>query len=693
MNRLSDLQSTLRQNLEDNRAQQGSIEFIIVCFDKTTTTADWIHTNFAEELESRYLCFHQSDDLDSWHFGKAKNSFRGLTRGRIYASLDGDNFTGPGGAKHIIETFESNDYDCIFHQFQGDWGDGTCGRVSMTVQDYEDIGYDNDLLPRQWDELDAILSILVQRRSRRYVCYSGKSILEKSRPFARFIRENALEVRTVELDGNLDPLSSVSFGSAVGQHSSSYVKDDEALKYSSLFNHLCSFLKNTHSDKLRTQYVGDLVNAQRAMSERLDPRVLLSWLLTPERDDSPNLARGDVALVACIRNEEHLEGWLEHYRTLGVTHFLLVDDGSTVPIGIRAEAHDVWVWRPKCGQFRHAKAFWLEVLLRVYARDRWVITADGDEYLELPKTPCEDEENLVARRPLQQLICWAQKQGIRYFPGILFDLAPGKDALPALRRQQTLDQSDFTHYQFRPANPSAAYLNHNTVRWSYGEYAPWAYRVDLRFRLNRSFDSLRKFPLFRMDTDVHLNQGFHDLILDGAKRSASDFGRPDLLVIRHFKLLNMQRSLDSEELRPCHAYHEDTQISVSRLRQNIVNALRAGCLSPFTYTFLNHSMTPVPGRFKVTLRAAQQAYSQPACIGLVVSRRADILVTIADTSPRICGEIIQARSLDEAAEWVMRKTPFSSISEKGEGYVSLSMNRAGLSAGRYTRSAHNARDS
>ena len=270
MNRLSDLQSTLRRNLDDNREHQEKIEFVVVCFDRDAVTATWVKRNFSEEIASGYLRFYQSTSLKKWHFGRAKNAFRGLLRGRIYASLDGDNFTGPAGGKHIIEVFEAYEYNCIFHQFQGDWGDGTCGRVSMTREDYETIGYDEYLLARQWDELDAILTILVQNPLRRYICYQGKSIATKSWPFKRFIQENDIKIHTIELDGKLDPLLHARSGVSVGKHKSSYVHDNEELKYSSIFNHLSSFCKNTRDDALCNSYINELVDIQRIIAERLD---------------------------------------------------------------------------------------------------------------------------------------------------------------------------------------------------------------------------------------------------------------------------------------------------------------------------------------------------------------------------------------------------------------------------------------
>ncbi len=445
MNRLVDLQATLRRNLHDNRVQQDRVEFIVMCFDRGTETADWIQQNFAKELASGYLRFYQSDRLRRWHFGRAKNGFRGISKGRIYASLDGDNYTGPAGGQHIIDVFEANGYDCIFHQFQGDWGDGTCGRVSMTMQDYEEIGYDDDFLPRQWDELDAILSILVRYSSRRYVCYRGKSIAKKSGPFARFISENSVDIRTVEIDAHLDPLVKTNGGCTVGQHDNKYVQENAQLKYFSIYNHLFSFIKNCQDVERREHYVSEIVAAQRDMVQHIDSHVLLDTFLVADSVGNIISSSTDITLIACLKDEPCIDEWLNHYRNLGVTRFFLIDDHSVKPLSIRCQAPDVHIWRPDAGRFRFSKAFWIELLARNYCMGQWVITVDGDEYIRLPEG-CADEHTQCQFR---HLIDYAERNSLAYFCGFLLDLFPAAENYASASEDTPIPLSNFTHYQFR----------------------------------------------------------------------------------------------------------------------------------------------------------------------------------------------------------------------------------------------------
>lgn len=676
MNRLSDIQATLRQNLADNFNDRHQIEFIVVCFDKDEKTSKWILDNFRAELASGYLRFYRSDRLETWHFGKAKNAFRNLMKGRIYVSLDGDNFTGPGGGRYIIDIFEANAYDCVLHQFQGNWGDGTCGRISLTAEDYRTSGYDDNFLPRQWDELDALLSILVRHPSRRYVCYAGKSIVKKSQPFARFISDNDIQVNTVELDPNSDPLVRASTTVAVGQNKNSYVQDDERLKYSSVFNHLTSFFKNTSSDALRARYVSELVDVQRTMAAKLEIDVLMHWYLMPTRADACVVEPGRIVLTACIRNEEHLEEWLDHYRGLGVTRFLLVDDGSSDPISQRIKAPDVWVWKPKCGIFRYSKAFWLEILLRNYACNRWSITVDSDEYLELPRVAQANAKAAVhPNTPLSQLVKWAHAKNIRYFSGFLLDLVPDRKCLPKIRSRQALPRGAFSHYQFRPITVSKLYERQNTVKWSYNYHANWAYRIDIRYRLNRAFDSLRKFPVFLMDVDVHLNQGFHDLIVSGEKRSAKEMGRADLLPIRHYKMFSTQQDAISQEVRPTSSYHHETRVNLDRLRRNFDATLAGAVMSPFTYQFFDYSLVPVPGTSHITVRAvgAEKEASVNETFGLALLRKADIFVKLKNGAACVRNGAIEAKSMDDAVDWLRAMTPFHTVVERSTNHVTLAL--------------------
>jgi glycosyltransferase involved in cell wall biosynthesis len=96
---------------------------------------------------------------------------------------------------------------------------------------------------------------------------------------------------------------------------------------------------------------------------------------------------GALLCVACVRNEAlRLPYFLEHYRRLGVDHFLIVDnaseDGTT---DILQDASDVSVFfteepysQSRCG------LDWLNELLDTYAVGHWTLTVDADELFAYP---------------------------------------------------------------------------------------------------------------------------------------------------------------------------------------------------------------------------------------------------------------------------------------------------------------------
>ncbi len=671
MNRLADLQSTLRRNLDDNRAQRGRVEFIVMCFDKGMETAEWIQQNFAEDLATGYLRFHQSDRLRSWHFGRAKNGFRGLPRGRIYASLDGDNFTGPAGGQHIIDVFEANAYDCIFHQFQGDWGDGTCGRLSMTMQDYEAIGYDQDFLPRQWDELDSILSILVRNPSRRYVCYRGKSIARKSGPFARFLRENELYIRTIEIDGNLDPLVKMNGVCAVGQHDSNYVPQDAQLNCFSIYNHLFSYIKNCQDTERREQYVSEIVAAQRDMVLHVDSQILLDAFLLADSAGEIVSSATDITLISCLKEEPGVDEWLNYYRKLGVTRFFLIDDHSVKPLAVRCQATDVHIWRPEAGRFRFSKAFWIELLARNYCMGQWIITVDGDEYIRLPEG-CTDEHTQCR---FCHLIDYAERHSLTYFCGFLLDLFPAAENYDTASKNIPIALSKFTNYQFRMGrNLAGAYKNNEGSRWSYGEHCGWAYQIDIRYRVNRAFDSLRKFPIMKYDISMNIHQGFHDLIIDGENRSWTELGRQDLLPILHHKIYNLQFADFSSEYNECDSYYSITRKNMLRFIKDRFLHLRQMVVSPFSYPYLGYGTVPLPSASSITLLWHDDLKASFAGdFDSAINRSAPVIVKRGASLHVVNVMEILSLHFDDAIWWFMTHTPFKNMIRRTEDTAVLSV--------------------
>jgi hypothetical protein len=106
-------------------------------------------------------------------------------------------------------------------------------------------------------------------------------------------------------------------------------------------------------------------------------------------DDKPiDTGIGEVLCFAGIRNEiDRFPRFLEHYRSIGVNRFFILDNGSND--GTR----DYVISQPDCHCFHTEGSHfaknveppnWVNTLLRVHGIDHWCISVDGDELFVYP---------------------------------------------------------------------------------------------------------------------------------------------------------------------------------------------------------------------------------------------------------------------------------------------------------------------
>ncbi len=105
------------------------------------------------------------------------------------------------------------------------------------------------------------------------------------------------------------------------------------------------------------------------------------------KDRTAQIARDDILLFATMRNEApRLPHFLEHYRGLGIGHFLIVDNGSEDDTAaILQDQADVSLWHTQAG-YKAARfgMDWMTWLLRRYGHGHWTLTVDADELLIYP---------------------------------------------------------------------------------------------------------------------------------------------------------------------------------------------------------------------------------------------------------------------------------------------------------------------
>ncbi len=159
--------------------------------------------------------------------------------------------------------------------------------------------------------------------------------------------------------------------------------------------------------------------------------------LTPVQNHTQQIAPADILLFATLRNEAlRLPYFLQHYRALGVRHFLIVDNGSDDgTLDLLKAASDVSVWQTDAS-YKSARfgMDWLTWLLMRYGHGHWTVTVDADELLIYPQWETRD---------LTVLTTQLTSEGHRSLGTLMLDLYPkgspdaqryhaGEDPIPIL---------------------------------------------------------------------------------------------------------------------------------------------------------------------------------------------------------------------------------------------------------------------
>jgi len=176
---------------------------------------------------------------------------------------------------------------------------------------------------------------------------------------------------------------------------------------------------DTNMDRAETQPIADAVFAYRMRWKR---RRLLyrSW---KRRNEITSISRAEipetgVLVFSTMRNEIlRVEHWLDHYRALGVAHFLVVDNESDDGTAeFLSKQPDVSVWRtPNSYKASRFGVDWLTCLQHRYGHGRWCLTVDADELLVYPDSDT---------RSLAELVDYLEKQGQAAFGALMLDMYP-----------------------------------------------------------------------------------------------------------------------------------------------------------------------------------------------------------------------------------------------------------------------------
>lgn len=484
----------------------------------------------------------------------------------MFSSLDADNFVSAQETRQILSLYAELGDRFVFHHFSGTWGDGTCGRVTLSSQAYRAVGYDETFLPRQFDEVDMIVSTLIPDPDLLFIAYPAADIFEKSTRLRKFLQDSEISMsKRIVPDYRVDmPLDAKETG---------YTQRHPWLARMAAFNEHLSFAKHSRSPEQKEAHLGAATAAADALIDAMSPdEVLPNFFGIAAGSVLPTLDGSRVPLFACVRDDAHLlRHWYRHYKALGCGPFVIVDNGSARPVQETLPFADVHVLTPAAGHYRACKAIWLKAAMRALLADgQWVVTVDSDEFVDIPSKMGRSFSGLTRR---------AEASGAVRIPGLLMDMLPRKPeaVVDALGRGQAVVDL-FDHHLLDASADRQVYSQNSSIKWAFGEGWPASFCVDARYRFFGTFDVLRKVPLLRYCRGVTLNQGFHDLSHPVAGRADSTEWMGDcILPIRHFKLAKLfDASLKDQVERQGNTpdlYHPRTASNIRKFMQTEVGEL------------------------------------------------------------------------------------------------------------------------
>jgi len=143
MNRLEYLKETIVNNLKSND-DCDDLEFVLLDYNSTDGTEQWVRENLLEYIESGRLNFYKENTAEHFLPPHSRNVSIRVATGDVICNVDADNFINDGFASYLQRSF-SIDYgdkrlvmnhpDVFFPK-----GGGCHGRIAMWRQDFMYLG-------------------------------------------------------------------------------------------------------------------------------------------------------------------------------------------------------------------------------------------------------------------------------------------------------------------------------------------------------------------------------------------------------------------------------------------------------------------------------------------------------------------------------------------------------------------------
>ncbi len=254
-------------------------------------------------------------------------------------------------------------------------------------------------------------------------------------------------------------------------------------------------------------------------------------------DRTDLIASGQILLTATLRNEAlRLPHFLDHYRKLGVDHFLLVDNASTDGTAdLLRDQPDVSLWSAP-DSYRAARfgLDWTNFLLMRHGHGHWTLTVDADELLVYPYWETRD---------LHALTHWLQRMDKLAFGAMMLDLYP-KGRLDAVTYQPGDDPTDVLGW-FDAGNYRTTVQAPMGNLWIQGGVRARAFLADTP----RLAPTLNKVPLVKWHRRYAYVNSTHSLLPRRLNRVyATDGGEMTSGLLLHTKFLPDIAEKSADEL-------------------------------------------------------------------------------------------------------------------------------------------------
>ena len=170
-------------------------------------------------------------------------------------------------------------------------------------------------------------------------------------------------------------------------------------------------------------------------------------------DKTRSIRKDHIIAASTVRNEMvRLPYFLDHHRSLGVDHFLMVDNASDDGTAeYLAKQPDVSLWTTS-ESYRLSRfgLDWLTWIQGQHASGHWCLTLDADELLIYPH---------YQTRPLPALIEWLERTDRRSFGALMLDMYPkgpvrNQPYEPGKDPTETLSWFDGGNYMIQKQEPN-----------------------------------------------------------------------------------------------------------------------------------------------------------------------------------------------------------------------------------------------